>query len=327
MLAKELSPTQVVSKSNGLCDETGRHEFSDASALFRRLLVPIGPPFDCHPPSCPILDLVKMWKSEVALLCAEHLHSHSQADSTVLSRLVGQLENAGSPQVQVISSADRPTLAVETAIRECGSSLVIMSPTLYESPAPWFGTVLQRLIRRPPAPLLVMKSHQPLAPQAILCVVEESEPSVRAIRLTASLARSVSSRITFLTVVPAAAVFPTDETTVWDFHSRQHGQRSLASLPSLNLPPSGKEAASVVAGQPSDVPEQILTECDLAGLDYETRIVAGSPSVQVALLARSRQCGLIVTGAAPRSGFTCGFPRNAAEAITEASNLPVLVVP
>lgn len=327
MLAKLPSSIPSLRDPGGLPHKTDRREPSNASALFQRLLIPIGPQFDCHPPSCPILDLVRTWKSEVVLLSTGDSRLHPQANSAELEKLVEQLKSAGSPRVQTISSANLPSLAIEQAARECGSSLVIMSPTLHESPAPWFGTVLQRLIRRPPVPLLVMKTHRPLAPHAILCVVEESEPSLRAVRLSATLARWIPARLTLLTVSPSVASRQVDETTVWDFYSRQRDARSLAPLPSLNPPIRNEDTTHSSAGQEAAFLGQILNECDLDGLDYEARIAEGSPAVQVALHARTRQCGLIVAGAAPRCGFTFGSPCTTAETIAEASDLPVLIVP
>ncbi|MDD5087337.1 MAG: universal stress protein [bacterium] len=326
MLLKPTSLIPTDADRGRPAQEHVRREPAAASALFRQLLIPIGAHFYCQPHFCPILDLVETWKSDVALLTAGDSSASDSAPSSDLTAFARRLEDAGSPRVRILSSAEPPTIAIEQATRHCESSLLLMSPRLHEQPSSWFGTVLQRLIRRPPVPLMVMKSQQPLSPKTILCLIEESDPALRAVRLSAGLARELHSRLTLLNVIPPSRSHVLDETTIWDFHSRQSRLQSL-ERPPVSLSPAAEDIAIPLADQTAELLRQILNEGYLDGMDYAVRIAAGSPAAQVALHARTGKCGLIVSGAIPRSGCLFGYTLTTAEAVAEASDLPVLVVP
>jgi nucleotide-binding universal stress UspA family protein len=225
-----------------------------------------------------------------------------------LGQTTRRAREAGIP-VRILVVHGEPASEILRRAREIGADLLVVGAD--ERPALERGipaSATTRLSRRAPCPVWsVATASEPRASQmelrTILCAVDFSEPSLRALDYSFSLARERRSRVLLLHVL---------------------GGRGGAG-------PQGRSLRQHDAAPTMRHSRARLRALVPAGADQwcrpEVRIASGRPQREIPRVARVEGADLIVMGARHRRVFeadSCGWPLHA---VAREAGCPVLAVP
>jgi nucleotide-binding universal stress UspA family protein len=143
------------------------------------------------------------------------------------------------------------------------------------------GPVAESVLERASAPVLAINPHGPrLAFRSILCPVDHSRVSRRALEDGIQLARAFGGRLVVLSVIPDVN---------WLTAAIETGQLSAAKLE--------HEAQWVKEF------DEFLATVSFDGVEWERELRHGNPHEQISAAARERGADLLVMGATGRSGI------------------------
>jgi nucleotide-binding universal stress UspA family protein len=143
------------------------------------------------------------------------------------------------------------------------------------------GPIAESILEHAPAPILAVNPHGPkLAFKTIVCPVDHSEVSRRALEDAMTLARAYSARLIVVSVVPDVS---------WLEAAVETGQIAGAKL---------EHESKWIADL-----DQFLGSMSLDGLDWEREVRYGNPHEQILAAAQERLADLLVVGATGRSGL------------------------
>jgi universal stress protein E len=171
----------------------------------------------------------------------------------------------GSPYEQIIANAG--SLGVNVIVVGAGE------PTGGST----VGVTAEQLARRAIRPVWVASAASPREPASILCPIDFSSASRRALRNAVHLARTFEARLTVVHVVETASSWVTRVLTGED-------------------PQDKVEDADAAL-------EQALQPIDHAGVEVESVVLEGKPAQQIVATARERGADLLVMGSVGRTGL------------------------
>lgn len=159
-------------------------------------------------------------------------------------------------------------------------SLVVLGATGTSEDDHPLGLTAEKAIRRCAKPVWVVKGGEPWTGRRILCAVDFSEPSRRALGSAMNLARDLASALIIVHVMhplPGSAAGGTGPDVA---AARQHEARQRRAL------------------------DDFLAGFDLSGLACRTQLVAGKPHAEIVRLASELGADLLVMGARMLVGST-----------------------
>jgi len=146
---------------------------------------------------------------------------------------------------------------------------------------PAVGPVAESILERAGSPVLALNPHGPkLAFRSILCPVDHSRVSRRALEDAIQLARAFGGKLAVLSVVPEVS---------WLAAAVETGQ-----LAGAKLEHEAKWAEEF---------DEFLAAVPFGGVEWERELRRGVPHEQIAAAARDRGADLLVMGATGRTGI------------------------
>ena len=175
------------------------------------------------------------------------------------------------------------------------------------------GSVTEKTLRRARVPVLIVPPHDPQVVPAgrdpfrrVLCAVDFSHDSVKAMEYAASFARHAAGRLTVLHVVePMPIGYDPMVGTSFDLAGYEH-----------SLEESGRAQLRTFA-----------PDSTAAGCEVETMLTRGRPYKEILRIAAERQSDLIVVGVHGRNAFDRLVFGSTTEQIIRRAPCPVLAVP
>lgn len=141
------------------------------------------------------------------------------------------------------------------------------------------GTTAERLVRNAAKPVWVVKEGSKPSIERILCAVDFSQPSARALKNAVHLSRNLGAHLTVLTVIPPAPETYLGLIRRWD---------------------KDKEAYDQAQGKLFD---EFLEDFDFHGIDWEKKIRSGKPHREILETAQESSADLIVMGSLGKTGL------------------------
>ena len=156
------------------------------------------------------------------------------------------------------------------------------------------GITAERLCRKSSRPVWLVKSGSSVIPSSILCPVDLSEPSARALRNAVFLARKFETQLTVLTVVPPVS-------TLFGWLGREKG-----------AVPAEQEDRHQRAF------DDYLGQFDFHGVTWRRVIRHGPPDGEILAAATDLHADLIVMGSVGRTGLPRILLGSVAERVLQA---------
>ena len=142
------------------------------------------------------------------------------------------------------------------------------------------GMTAERLCRKSSKPVLVVHPESPVEPKTILCPVDGSAPSKRALRNAIHLARRFDAQLQVLHVIPPISVFP-------------------GLIPSVQL---GMERKHMESETPRF--EAFLKEFDFHGITWNKVVREGAPAEVILQVVSELSADLVIMGSVGRTGLS-----------------------
>jgi nucleotide-binding universal stress UspA family protein len=174
------------------------------------------------------------------------------------------------------------------------------------------GSVAEKTLRTSRVPVLVVPPRLPDVPagrdpfQRILCAVDFSQDSARALGYATSLARHAAGRLTLL-------------------HSVEPVPVGYDPLGAVNFDVVGYEQA--LENSARTELQKLLPQPIAPGCDTETVVTRGKPYREILRVATERQADLIVVGVHGRNAFDRLVFGSTTEHVVRRATCPVLAVP
>jgi nucleotide-binding universal stress UspA family protein len=178
----------------------------------------------------------------------------------------------------------------------------------------FLGSVAERTLRTSPVPVLVVPPRIPDVMAAgrdpfhsVLCAVDFSQDSARALEYAASLARYAAGRLTLMHAVEPMPIGPDPMVGVVGFDVAGY-ERALEESGRAQL-------------------QQLVPDAAAVGTEVETLITRGKAYKEILRIATERQADLIVVGVHGRNALDRMVFGSTAEHIVRRATCPVLAVP
>jgi nucleotide-binding universal stress UspA family protein len=164
------------------------------------------------------------------------------------------------------------------------------------------GITAERLCRKSSRPVWLVKSDSKAAPGSIVCPVDFSEPSVRALKNAIFLARTFGTELVVLTVVP-----PVSTLYGWVGQDRDKIQAAQAEQHERSL-------------------DAFLGQFDFHDVSWRKVVRTGPPDREILAVVENVQADLIVMGSVGRTGFSRILLGSVAESVLQAMPCSMLLV-
>ena len=229
--------------------------------------------------------------------------AEAQAEaSNRLQELQARIQDAGIAAPQLIVDVGSPFEAiVQHAERRDVSLIVIGSKGIADEEYP-LGLTAGKVIQKVSKPVWVAKEGSETRTGKILCAVDFSAPSHRALHHAAELARHLGSELKVLTVIQPL------------------------SVSDLGVAASAAETAEFSEGLEESQFDHFLQEFDLSGVDWEKVVRHGRPHREIITCARETAADLLVMGSVGRTGLARLLVGSVAEKVTREMPCSVVVV-
>jgi nucleotide-binding universal stress UspA family protein len=197
-------------------------------------------------------------------------------------RLAQQLAARKVDVAEFLVHAGPPADTVVGKARELGTDLLVIGTGEEARDGhPAVGPVAESILERAESPVLALNPHGPkLAFRSILCPVDHSRVSRRALEDAIQLARAFGGKLAVLSVVPEVS---------WLTAAAETGQLAGAKFE--------HEAKWVKEF------DEFLAAVSFDGVGWERELRHGTPHEQIAAAARDRGADLLVMGATGRTGI------------------------
>ncbi len=197
----------------------------------------------------------------------------------------------GTPFVEIIDCAEKHDV----------NAIIVGSGEKDDADSFRVGITAERLERRSGRPVLVVKRGVEPPVTQIVCPVDFSPTSGRALREAIHLTRHLASQLTVFTVVQPLKSF----------------------LPRATLPAEAQQQHQ--AKQEARF-EEFLQEFDFHGIAYEREIREGLPHQEILHLVTERKADLIVMGSVGRTGVARALLGSVAEKVARALPCSIMTV-
>jgi nucleotide-binding universal stress UspA family protein len=242
---------------------------------------------------------------------APYLPAPLQPDSPTRTRLMADLKGFGTPAlaaglaVQCAVREGDPATEIARDLEECHADLVVMGRHGRSAWDRWLlGSVTERVLRRAPAPVLVVSAPRPgeWRVRRVVCPLELAEASTATLAYARSLCSALGAELTLLHVVEE----PADE--VW--------VRNALEVPEyarLMEDDARRRMADLAAG------------CGV--VVHDKQITRGKPYRRILAATTALDADLVVMGAHSGGTFDRMFLGTTVRHVIRESPVPVLVVP
>jgi len=261
--------------------------------LLERILVPL----DFGARSDWVIDaatgLAKAFGSEVHLLhvlprlddaspeAQEVMEMARQGAAGRLAEARNRLEQAGARAVEGIVAEGTPFDQIIQHSEEIDANVIIVGSRRADGAGGLrIGTTGERLCRKSSKPVWVVNAEGGVAPKNILCPVDCSSPSRRAVRNAIHLARRFEARLLVLHVIPPMSALPGLIPSVKHGMERKHVESETSRF------------------------EGFLGEFDFHGIRYERAVREGAPADTIVSTASELSADLIIMGSVGRTGLS-----------------------
>lgn len=201
----------------------------------------------------------------------------------------------GQVRVECEVSADKPFAALKDLCTLHHADLLVVGNSGMDALQRFFvGSTSQKLVRKSRWPVMVVKEEQAWPPKNIVCPVDLSDASRRALGWAAELAGLVGAKLHILTV---REILPTYYTELYGF-----GYEGLS--------PEAESQARKVAK------EQLEEFCDIADLtsiEWDTHVMSGRVDECISQLVKKTGSELLCMGSVGRNGVENILIGNTAE--------------
>ena len=229
-----------------------------------------------------------------------------------LSRFVAERAPAGGPEIETVIGRGDPAREITAHAREAGADLLVAGTHGRSGLPRWLlGSVTEELLRTAPCPLLVVPPDVDEAPppvpallRRILCAVDFSDPSLRAVELSLSLAQEADARVLLLHVLEAF----------------------VPAVPLL--PPAGPAVADYLRDLEDHAAERlrrVIPEGASEWCEPTVSVVRGKPWREIVRKADEHDAGLIVLGVHGHGTLDRLFFGSTATGVVRHAGCPVLV--
>jgi len=236
-----------------------------------------------------------------------YIEEEKKREETEMARLQAVLEKAGVPSDYLLMMG-RLHESFVTAITEYTPDLLIIG---YASHA-FRPSSSERLTRSLEMPMLVVRGKRseaaaagPVSIRKILCAVDFSEGSRKALEQAASYASAFSASLHVIHAIPSHTL--KERWSRWNTHSRKDMEQFDASVTA-----EGREALS-----------RMIRD---AGITAQSDLMHGIPSDVICAAADSGEYDLVVMGARGLSYLKGMLVGSVTEAVIKASPCPVFIV-
>ncbi|HEY3294838.1 MAG TPA: universal stress protein [bacterium] len=306
-----------------------------SSKLFENVLIPT----DLDPAAKPLVtlaaDLAGRFHSQFVLV---HVVPHEptlardpavlRERRTELEKLAAKLRDAGASYVQTILMEGNPAYHIEQAARQHHVSVILLSERSDASQThAWFGTLTQKLARRVDVPLMVVRPVGQHTLKPVLCVVDFTESSRKALKYAIALSRQTGTPLAVLHVVPEPLPSSMLEGPIWQGcgPADAGGKRSYAASQNPDATTSTLIEDNRRTTLARREVEDFLSRFDFSGVKHDVVVRSGSPVVEALMVAKEHKSGVIAIGADHRSGFVHLMSQSTAETLAETADIPVLI--
>jgi nucleotide-binding universal stress UspA family protein len=223
-----------------------------------------------------------------------------------LEQMQQQLIANGVHVAQVLCLCGKPSVQIVQAAERIRTNLILLGTkaigTGHHFP---LGTTTENVIRCSPRPVLAVPPNPPITLDHIVCPVDFSEVSARALTEAIHLARAFRSKLHILTVVTPV--------------SRYHRLDLHRSEPAASV----EDAATNQCMRELD---KFLTRFDFQDITWEKRVRSGDAAHEIVQWARSTHTYLIVMGSAGRTGLPYLFMGSTAIKVARQLSCALLTV-
>jgi nucleotide-binding universal stress UspA family protein len=231
--------------------------------------------------------------SEVTLIHVMEFESEYKAlaeektfHAAVMSWLQGlseELVHDGPKVCRVACKKGNALQQIIAASEDLDADLIVLGARGAASPHPFLlGTLTEKVIRRAAKPVLVVHPERPLSFGNIMCPVDLSSASARALAHAIRLARAFHGKLHIMTVLP----LPPAEQRLDLQEIQWSAEAERAALPKY-----------------AEQFQKFLSEFDLQGVEWDQRIARGDPAQEIVAAALVGRASLLVMATLGRTGM------------------------
>ncbi|NLX95042.1 MAG: universal stress protein [Rhodopirellula sp.] len=197
-----------------------------------------------------------------------------------LNELASKLRGEGARVAEPIVAEGSDFECILREANERDANVIVIARSAGGDDPSALGLTAERVLRHSAKPVWVVKPGQPVSTDAILCAVDFSAPSRRALGNAVHLARNLDSKLTVLTVIQPVSTF-------WSFSG-------LVS----------QEAQHAYEEDQRRRFEAFLAQFDFHNVRWEREVRVGDPPVEILAAAEKSAAKLLVMGSGAKTGFT-----------------------
>jgi nucleotide-binding universal stress UspA family protein len=235
------------------------------------------------------VELAKIFESEIIPIHVlpddignEKVKSLLQETATQkLKEIAQRLEKEGikTPK-QVLTFGSPNEKIVETAVDENANLILVGSGETQKDEKFLLGTTTERIIQKSEKPVLVIKEGTPLKVKQILCPVDFSLTSKRALKNAITMAHRLKAKLTILSVCDAqGSDWITKETERINYTDKRYEENKIKL-------------------------DKFLEAFNFTNLDWEKEIRRGKPAKEILNLISEKMVDLLVIGTSGKTGLS-----------------------
>ncbi len=197
-----------------------------------------------------------------------------------LNELASKLRGEGVRMAEPIVEEGSDFEGILRQANERDANVIVIARSAGGDDPSALGLTAERVLRHSAKPVWVVKPGQPVSLDSIVCAVDFSAPSRRALSNAIHLARNLDARLTVLTVIQPV-------TTFWSFSG-------LVS----------QEAQNAYEEDQRRRFEAFLGQFDFHNVRWEKEVRLGDPPAEILAAAERIAAKLLVMGSGAKTGFT-----------------------
>lgn len=203
-----------------------------------------------------------------------------EAASLKLKETIQKIESQNIATGEALLRDGSPIDAISRAAIEVHSNLLVLGAGDSSKKQNFkLGTTTERIIQKSEKPVFVIKENTPLKISQVLCPVDFSQASRRALTNSIIIAKKVKAHLTILSVceITTTSWFTTSE--IKDLENKARLEKHKTKF------------------------EKFLKEFSLTGLDWTPDIILGNPASEILKTISNKSIDLLVMGTAGRTGL------------------------
>jgi universal stress protein E len=228
-----------------------------------------------------LVNVLELEPEHETLVEKEAFHA---AMTSWLEGLRDDLAHAGVRVPQVQCRKGKAFLEIVACSEDLGADLIVLGARGAESPHLFqLGTTVEKVIRKSAKPVMIVHPERPFRLGRVLCPVDCSSASARALTYAIQLTRAFRSRLQVMRVVPLPLA----------------AQR--LDLRGVQWAAETERAAVVHCAEEFD---NFLGGFDLRELEWEKQVARGDPAQEIIAAALGWRASVVVMGSVGRTGLS-----------------------